>query len=132
MAVEKLKLENWQRIPNIGPKVAESIFEYFKDKNNVAFIKKLDRSDIRITSPKITAKFLKLKDKIFVLTGGLQILTREEAKDRIRESGGDVSSSVSSSVDYVVVGSEPGEKLNKATKLGIKIIDEKEFLKLIS
>jgi len=74
---------------------------------------------------------LKLKDKVFVLTGSLQTLTREEAKGRIRELGGDISSSVSSVVDHVVAGSDPGEKYDKAKKLGIKIIDEKEFLRML-
>ncbi|MFH1392789.1 MAG: NAD-dependent DNA ligase LigA [Patescibacteria group bacterium] len=131
IAAEKLKLEDWQKIPNIGPKVAESIFEYFSDKNSINFLQKLDNADVKIISPKIAAKFLKLKDKIFVLTGSMQTLTREEAKGRIRELGGDISSSVSASVDYVVAGAEPGEKYEKAKKLGVKIIDEKEFLKLI-
>ena len=130
-AAEKLELENWQKISNIGPKVAKSIFEYFKDKNNAAFIKKLDNSGVKIISPKINAASLKLRDKIFILTGSLQTLTREQAKDKIRELGGDISSSVSSSVDYVVTGSEPGEKYEKANKLGVKIINEKEFLKMI-
>jgi len=58
-------------------------------------------------------------------------LTREQAKDRIRELGGDISSSVSSSVDYVVAGSEPGEKYERAKRLDIEIIDEKEFLKML-
>jgi len=130
-ATDKLMLDDWQRIANIGPKVAESIFEYFKNKNSIALLKKLDKLGVKIISPKIAAKFLKLKDRVFVLTGSLQTLTREEAKDRIRELGGDISSSVSASVDYVVAGSEPGEKLDKARKLGIKIIDEKTFLKTI-
>ncbi|MFH1990328.1 MAG: NAD-dependent DNA ligase LigA [Patescibacteria group bacterium] len=127
----KLRLEDWQKISNIGPKVAESIFEYFNDKNVIIFLQKLDSADIKIISPKISAKFLKLKNKIFVLTGSMQILTREEAKGRIRELGGDISSSVSVSVDYVVAGAEPGEKYDKAKKLGVKIINEEAFLKLI-
>ena len=127
----KLQLEDWQKISNIGPKVAESIFEYFNGKNNIIFLKKLDNSGVKIISPKITAALLKLKGKVFVLTGSLQTLTREQAKDRIRELGGDISSSVSSSVDYVVAGSEPGEKYERAKKLAIKIINEKEFLNLV-
>ena len=127
----KFQLEDWQKIPNIGPKTAESIFGYFKDKNNVAFIKKLDNSGVKIISSKIRAASSRLKGKIFVLTGSLQTLTRERTKDRIRELGGDISSSVSASVDYVVAGSEPGEKYEKAKRLGIKIIDEKEFLQMI-
>ncbi|MDO8443539.1 MAG: BRCT domain-containing protein, partial [Candidatus Azambacteria bacterium] len=123
--------EDWQKISNIGAKVAESIFEYFSDKNCVAFLQKLAHADIKIISPKVDKKILKLKNKIFVLTGSLQTLTREEAKGRIRELGGDISSSVSASVDYVVAGAEPGEKYEKAKKLGVKVINEETFLRLI-
>ncbi|MDP3004133.1 MAG: NAD-dependent DNA ligase LigA [Candidatus Azambacteria bacterium] len=130
-AAEKLELEDWQKIPNIGPKVAKSVFSYFKNKTNAAFLKKLDNSGVKIISPEINAASLKLKGKTFVLTGSLQTLTREQAKDRIRELGGDISSSVSSSASYVVAGFEPGEKYEKANKLGVKIISEKEFLKMI-
>jgi len=130
-AAKKLTLDDWQRIANVGPKMAESVFEYFKNKNSIALFKKLDKFGVKIISPKITARSLKLKGEIFVLTGGLQTLTREQAKDRIRELGGNISSSISSSVDYVVAGFEPGEKYEKAKKLGVKIISEKEFLKTI-
>ena len=130
-ATKKLTLDDWQIIANIGPKMAESVFGYFKNKNNLMLLKKLDKFGAKIISPKITARSLKLKDRIFVLTGSLQTLTREQAKDRIRELGGDIFSSVSKAVDYVVAGSEPGEKLDKARKLGIKIIGEKTFLKTI-
>lgn len=134
---EKIKLEDWQKIPNIGPKVAKSIFKYLEDKNHIDFLKKIDKVGVKIISPKIIPHpsskggGQKLKEKIFVLTGGLETLTREEAKDRIRKLGGDISSSVSKDVDYVVTGSEPGEKYEKAKKLGVKIIDEKEFIRLI-
>ncbi|MDP3988049.1 MAG: NAD-dependent DNA ligase LigA [Candidatus Levybacteria bacterium] len=129
---EKIILENWQEIPNIGPKVAENIFEYFQNKDTIVFLKKLDKMEIQIISPKISHMVQKFKNKIFVLTGGLQTLTREQAKDRIRELGGDISSSVSVSVDYVVAGSDPGEKYAQAKKLGVKILDENEFLELIT
>jgi DNA ligase (NAD+) len=66
-----------------------------------------------------------------VLTGSLELMERTEAKERIRELGGDVSESVSSKTDYVVVGSEPGSKADKAKKLGVKILSEQEFMKLI-
>ena len=108
-----------------------SVFEYFNDKNRISFLKKLDETGVKIVSPKITATSQKLKGKIFVLTGGLETLTRDGAKDRIRLLGGDISSSVSKAVDYVVAGSEPGEKYEKAKKLGVKIIDEKEFIKML-
>ena len=66
------------------------------------------------------------------MTGSLESMPREQVKEKIRELGGDVSESVSKKTDYVVVGSEPGSKYEKAKKLGIKIIDEKEFLKMIN
>ena len=128
---KKISIEGWQKIPNIGPEVAKSIFEYFSKKENKEFLEKLDKAGVKIISPKVTKVYQKLRGKIFVLTGGLQTLTREETKDRIRALGGDISSSVSKAVDYVVAGSEPGEKYEKAKKLKVKIISEKEFLDLI-
>ncbi len=128
---EKIKLEDWQKIPNIGPAIGTSVFNYFSDRNRIAFLKKLNEAGVKIISPKITAVSQKLKGKIFVLTGGLQTLTRDEAKDRIRAMGGDISSSVSKLVDYVIAGSEPGEKYEKAKKLGVKIIDERTFLSML-
>ena len=128
---KKINIEGWQKIPNIGPEVARSIFEYFSKKENKEFLEKLDKAGVKIISPKVTKVYQKLRGKIFVLTGGLQTLTREETKDRIRALGGDISSSVSKAVDYVVAGSEPGEKYEKAKKLKVKIISEKEFLDLI-
>jgi DNA ligase (NAD+) len=130
-AVSGMKLDDWQGIPNIGPKVAESIFEYFKNNSNLTFLKKLDKAGIKIISPKTAKISQKLLGKTFVLTGGLQTLTRDGAKDRIRALGGDISSSVSKEVDYIVAGSEPGEKYEKAKKLGVKIINEETFLRLI-
>jgi len=65
------------------------------------------------------------------LTGELESMTRDEAKERIRELGGDVSGSVSKNTDWVVAGSEPGSKFDKAQKLGVKILSEQEFLKII-
>jgi DNA ligase (NAD+) len=73
----------------------------------------------------------KLANKTFVLTGTLESLSRDQAKDRIRELGGDVSSTVSKNVDYVVAGSEPGSKLQKAQDLGVEIINEEQFLNII-
>ena len=128
---KKINAAEWQKISNIGPEIAKSVFEYFYKKENKKFLEKLDKIGVRIISPKITKAAQKLAGKIFVLTGGLETLTRDEAKDKIRTLGGDISSSVSKSVDYVVAGSEPGEKYDKAKKLGVKIIAEKEFIKML-
>src|SRR3990167_4266047 len=130
-AVSAMKLEDWRSIPNIGPTVAESIHGYFQDKNNLAFLRNLDKVGVKIVSPKASPTPQNFKGKIFVLTGGLENMTRDQAKDKIRERGGDVSSSVGKIIDYVVAGSEPGEKYERAKRLGIKIIDEKQFIKMI-
>ncbi|MEK7087290.1 MAG: BRCT domain-containing protein, partial [Patescibacteria group bacterium] len=113
------------------PEVAKSVLEYFSKKESKEFLEKLDKAVVKIISPKITKFSQKLRGKIFVLTGGLETLTRDGAKDKIRALGGDVSSSVSKETDYVVAGFEPGDKYEKAKKLGIKIIDEKEFIKML-
>jgi DNA ligase (NAD+) len=132
-SLEKLKKatkEELQEILDIGPVVAGSIFNWFREKKNLEFLKKLKKVGIEIESLKPKVK--RLKGKTFVLTGTLETLTREEAKEKIRELGGKVSSSVSKKTDYLVLGKEPGSKYEKAKKLGIKIIDEKQFLKILS
>ena len=92
-------------------------------------IDKLIKSGIEIDRVKTVKK--KLLGLTFVLTGELDKFTREQAKEKIRHLGGDISSSVSKETDFVVVGREPGTKYNKAKKIGVKIIDEKEFLEII-
>jgi DNA ligase (NAD+) len=127
----KLSVEDLQKIPDIGPTVAQSIFNWFRDEHNIKLLEKLQRACIVLEAPKISARNQKLSGKIIVLTGELESLTRDDAKDRIRELGGDVSSSVSQNTDFVVVGENPGSKYDKAKKLGVKMIGEKEFLKMI-
>ncbi|MBI2514746.1 NAD-dependent DNA ligase LigA, partial [Candidatus Wolfebacteria bacterium] len=83
-----------------------------------------------VLAPK--TKNLKLKTKTLVLTGALESMTRDQAKEKIRELGGEVSESVSRKTDYLVAGSEPGSKYEKAKRLGVKIVGEKEFLNLIN
>jgi len=129
--IKKALLEDLEKIIDIGPKVADSIFKWFRDKKHLEFLEKLKKAGINIISQKIKAKTQKLENKIFVLTGELETMTRDEAKEKIRELGGDVSGSVSKNTDFVVAGNEPGSKFDKAQKLGVKVIDEKEFLKLI-
>ena len=132
--LEKIKnssKEELKKINDVGPKVAESIYNWFREKKNLGFLQKLKKAGIVIKVQSLNVKLQKLQGKIFVLTGELEIMTRDEAKEKIRELGGDVSGSVSKNTDFVVVGTEPGLKLQKAEKLGVKIISEKEFLKLI-
>lgn len=129
LIMDKISLEELQEIPDIGPKVAESIFSWFKEKRNREFLKRLSR--VGVTIKKEVTKTKKLAGLTFVLTGTLSSLSREETKERIRQLGGKVSSSISQKTNYLILGENPGSKFEKAKKLGIKIIKEKDFLKMI-
>jgi len=117
-------------IPDVGGVVAESIHNYFTNSRNQKFIQDLIKNGVRIEEVKIR-KHQPFKGKSIVLTGSLESMTRDDAKARLRELGADVSSSVSKNTDFVVAGVDPGSKYDKAKKLGVKVIDEKEFLKII-
>jgi len=131
--LEKLKtaaLEELQKIEDIGPIVAKSIFDWLSLKRNSEFLKKMEKDGIEIIMEK-KIKYKPLKGKTFVLTGTLKTITRQDAKEKIRFLGGEVSESVSKKTDFVVVGKEPGSKFKIAKELGLKIINEQEFFKLI-
>ncbi len=127
-------LDELQEMEDIGPVVAESIYGWFHDKKNQEFLKRLEDSGIKILIGRFPATYSPspILGKTFVLTGSLSGLTRDEAKAKIRELGGEISSSVSKETDYVVLGADPGSKLEKAIKLGVKIIDEGAFMRLLS
>ncbi|MCD6412233.1 NAD-dependent DNA ligase LigA [bacterium] len=127
--LKKASLEELKEIPDIGEIVAESIYSWFHDKKNLQFIQKLLDAGVKILPPKKIKT--KLKGKTFVFTGALKSMTRDEASEKVRLLGGHVSSSVSRNTDYVVVGENPGSKYERAKKLGIKILTEEEFLKMI-
>lgn len=129
---QKLSLDELQHIQDIGPKVAESIHGWFRDSHNISLLKKLENAGIILEAPRAVAGGNKLKGMSFVFTGEMLSMSRDEAKERARQLGGDVSESVSKKTGFVVAGSNPGSKYDKAKKLGVKIIDEDEFLKLIS
>ncbi len=129
--LRSFSLETLQEIPDIGPKVAQSIHDWFREPRNAKLLERLQAAGVRIESMKHEARSKKLAGKTFVLTGIIPSMSREEAKEKIRAQGGDVSESVSKKTDYVVAGAEPGSKFEKAKRLGVAIIDEKEFLKLI-
>ncbi|MDP2631078.1 MAG: NAD-dependent DNA ligase LigA [Candidatus Uhrbacteria bacterium] len=123
--------EELEHIPNIGGVVSQSIIEYMGNEKNRAYIDVLLHNGVNVlpfSAPRTAQTFV---GKTFVLTGALSTFTRDEAKEKIREHGGDVSSSVSKETDYVVVGQEPGSKAEKAQKLGVAILSEVEFLKLL-
>jgi DNA ligase (NAD+) len=123
--------EDLARIEGVGPVVAESVTAWFSDlhhqKNVDALLK-----EIEIENPKSGTKDTKLSRKTFVLTGTLPTLSRDEVKERIRKAGGNVASSVSKKTDYVIAGESAGSKLTEAQKLGVAILSEAEFLKLVS
>ncbi len=129
--VKVLRLERLEEIPDVGPKVAESIYDWFHEKRNIAFLHKLQNAGVVVESEQRNEANKKLEGKTFVLTGGLSLMTRAEAKEKIRALGGDVSESVSGKTSYVVAGSEPGSKYEKAKRLEIPILSEKEFFALL-
>ena len=128
---QNISLAEFQRVPDIGLKVAKSIYDWFDSKKNQSFIRKLLSVGVQIQDTKYEIQNTKLADKTFVLTGTLDSLTRDEAKERIRALGGEISESISKKTDYVVVGKAPGSKHTNAKKLGVRVIREKEFLKLL-
>ena len=134
-SLEKLKkasLSDLQEIKDVGPIVGKSIYDFFQGKRNLKFLEKLEKTEVQIISEE-KPKYQPLKGKIFVLTGTLESIVRSEAEKKIRLFGGHPSSSVSKKTDFLVAGKEPGSsKLETAKKFGIKIIEEKEFLKMIS
>jgi DNA ligase (NAD+) len=118
-------------VPDVGPIVAKSIIEFFKQKHNQNVIKKLTKV---ITWPKVKVKALKelpLHGKTFVLTGTLSEMTRDDAKAALQALGAKVTGSVSQKTDYVVVGENPGSKADKAESLGIEMLDEQGLQKLL-
>jgi DNA ligase (NAD+) len=118
------------RINDVGPKVAEAIREFFSNKRNLALIERLRAAGLTFTAEKrITTSTL--EGLTFVLTGTLPNLTRESAKEKIESAGGRVSGSVSKKTSYVVAGEEAGSKLDKATSLGVPILDEQALLQLL-
>ena len=161
---QTLSASDLQKVQDVGPVVAKSIYDWFREPRNVKLLERLEAagvvvelavgmrgggagargtggasaggsarggtgldSDIMIGGTAAGS----LAGKTFVLTGSLESMSREDAKEKIRAQGGDASESVSRKTSYLVAGSEPGSKFEKAKKLGVKILDEKEFLRMI-
>ena len=133
-SLEKIKAASLDEINSIydfGKIMAKSVYGWFNNKNNLWLLARLAVAGVKVKSLILTAKSHKLDGKIFVLTGSLEKLTRDQAKAKIRELGGDISSSVSQATTYVIAGAEPGSKLEKAKKIGVRVINEEEFIKII-
>lgn len=129
--LKKLTIEELNGIEGVGEKVAESIFEWIQDEKTENYLDKFDRAGIKLLV-QVSNKSTKLEGLTFVITGTLPTLSRDQAKELIKQNGGKASSSVSKKTDYVLAGSEPGSKYETAEKLGVKIIDEKKFLSMFS
>lgn len=124
-------IEDLEFIDGIGEVVAESIYKWFRDKNNLEILSHLLK-EIKIKEKDVVKNENKnISGKTFVLTGTLGSMSRDDAKNLIRKFGGSVSSSVSKATDYVVVGEDAGSKYEKAVELGVKILNEQEFSKLL-
>ncbi len=128
--IQKLTLEDLEGIDDVGPIVAKSIMEWFSNEGNLVFIEKLRSKGVKYFIEKKAGN--RLQGLRFVLTGSLDSLSREVAEKAIRDQGGEFSSSVSGKTDFVIVGRDPGSKYDKAKELGVKTIDETEFLKMIN
>ncbi|MGH7888982.1 MAG: NAD-dependent DNA ligase LigA, partial [Thermodesulfobacteriota bacterium] len=123
--------ESLMEIPGVGPEIAKSIVTFFGEARNRETIQKMISGGVEIQYKPQVKKGDKFKGQTFVFTGTLRSLTREEAKKAVEEQGGRVSSSVTKKTTFVVAGEDPGSKLDTAKSLGISVIDEEEFKRLI-
>jgi DNA ligase (NAD+) len=122
--------EDLTAIEGVGPVVAESLANFFRQEENLNTIHRIINSGVRIVF-EATKKTRRLDGKVFVLTGTLASMTRQQAKELIEASGGKVSGAVSSNTDFVVAGESPGSKRQRAMALGLEIIDEAALLKML-
>lgn len=128
--LEKATKEQLLEVDDIGPKIAESIVHFFSEKHNREIVERLKKFGLQLSQDKKQTQG-KLSGKTFVLTGTLPTLKRDEAKNMVESNGGKTASSVSKNVDYVIVGDDAGSKLEKAKSLGITILSEEDFLKMV-
>jgi DNA ligase (NAD+) len=129
-ALESASVEELQNVNEVGPRIAESIVEFFSIAANRKLVDRLREAGLTLRGQK-KERGTKLAGKTFVLTGTLPTLTRDEAKKLIEDAGGKVTGSVSKKTDYVVAGADAGSKLDKAKELGVAVIDEEEMQKLL-
>lgn len=130
-ALAAASVEEIDAVPGIGPAIARSVYEWFRDPMNLGLIEKLRAAGVRLAeeAPTGPAEEGPLAGRTIVLTGGLATLSRDEATRLAQEAGARVATSVSRKTDFVVAGENPGSKLAKAIELGIEVIDEQEFLR---
>jgi DNA ligase (NAD+) len=134
-ALAQTPAEELAEVPDIGPVIAESVYQFFAHEENRHTIEQLQSAGVHTEEQALagagSVTQQRLIGKVFVLTGTLPHLTRDEARERISVAGGRVTSSVSRKTDYVVAGKDPGSKYEQAQRLGIPIIGEEELDKLL-
>ena len=129
--IKDADIESLQQVPDIGPVVAENIVRFFKQEHNREVISKLLSVNVNWPKQEINQQSRSLSGKTFVLTGTMEHMSRDQAKDRLVALGAKVSGSVSSKTNYVVAGEKAGGKLEKAKKLGVKVINEQDLLRML-
>jgi DNA ligase (NAD+) len=123
--------EELTAVHEVGPKVAASIAEFFSEPVNRKLVERLRKAGLNLTEKRAAPKSARLVGKTFAFTGGLVRRSREEAGEMVKQHGGTVTSSVSKKTDYVVVGTDPGSKYDKAKELGVTILDESDLENLL-
>ena len=134
-SLEKIKLatqEELTAVNDVGPAVAGAIFEWFAEKENVKLVEDLIVSGVSLQSSILNLQSSKLSGLTFVITGTLEHFGRDEVKEKIRALGGQISESVSKNTSFVIAGESAGSKLAKARKLGVKVLNEDEFVKMVN
>jgi DNA ligase (NAD+) len=130
-AIGKASADEIEAVHGIGPTIAASVYEYFHDARMAKLIERLRKSGLTFTEPTRAASGDAFKGLTVVITGTLPTLSRPEAKAMIQDAGGRVTDSVSKATSLLVVGADAGSKLDKATQLGVKVIDEAELLRML-
>lgn len=130
-AIASSSLEELMTVEEVGPKVAESVFEFFREPRNQELVDRLSAAGLQFNHASARPRSGPLKGKTFVLTGSLKNLSREDAQRLIEAAGGKVSGSVSKKTTYIVAGEDPGAKLAKAQELGIPVLNEGQLMDLI-
>ncbi len=133
-ALANAQEEDLLKIPGIGPKIAASVAAYFRNEGNRELIRRLREAGVKLAEgPQVAQQApLPLSGKVFVITGTLESMTRSQAEERVKALGGKVGSGVTRGTDYLVVGAEPGSKLQQAQRLGTKLLSEQEFLQILT
>jgi DNA ligase (NAD+) len=131
--LQKFDEEALQKLEDVGPKVAGSVVQFFKNNDNIEMIKALDELELNLKNEKTNYSATgNLEGQTFLFTGTLSKLKRSEAEEMVEQNGGKIVAGVSSKLNYLVVGEDAGSKLEKAKKItSIRIISEDQFLKLI-